>query len=296
VIEQLAIVGAGGKMGSWFFRYFYNKKDLKKLLVYDINQSSIESLKYKAEICNSIERCVESADIVILCVPIQHVPSLISQCMCKMKAGSILIEISSIKIRSFNALKKVPKCIVPLCIHPMFGSGASDIQQQKILLVPVRNKDSELKVLKDLFLGARIIIIKNSIVHDELVGIVLGLTYYINLVFSNYISTRKHLLPFLKEVSGTSFKMQLMLSQAIMNDDIDLITALLTENPSTVKHIRRYITEENRFSKSIFNANGVGLSKKIKRIKTAIETQDNIDSSYKIMYHLYEHCKQDNQI
>jgi prephenate dehydrogenase len=296
VIERIAIVGAGGRMGSWFFRFFYNKKNLKKLLVYDINQSSIESLKFKAEICNSIERCVESADIVILCVPIQHVPSLISQCMFKMKAGSILIEISSIKIHSFKALKKVPKYIVPLCIHPMFGSGASDIQEQKILLVPVRNKGSELKILKDLFLGARIIIIKNSIVHDELIGIVLGLTYYVNLIFSSYMSTRKHLLPFLKEVSGTTFKIQLMLSQAIMNDDIDLITALLTMNPSTVKHIRKYITEENRFSKSIFSANRVEISKNVKRMKTAIETQENIDSSYKIMYHIYEHCKHGNQL
>ena len=291
MIERIAIVGAGGKMGSWFFRFFYNKKNLKKLLVYDINRRSVESLKFKAEICNSIERCVESADIVILCVPLQQVPSLISECVGNMKAGSILIEISSIKIRSYNALKKVPEYIVPLCIHPMFGSGASDIEEQKILLIPVRNKSREMKILRKLFWGARIIIIENSNVHDDLVGVVLGLTYYVNLLFSSYISRRKHLIPFLKDVSGTTFKMQLMLCQAIMNDDIDLITALLTANPFTVKHIKRYMIEENRFSKSIFSANRTELSRNVKRTKTRIGTRDDMDSSYRTMYHIYETFK-----
>ena len=291
MIERIAIVGAGGKMGSWFFRFFYNKKNLKKLLVYDINRRSVESLKFKAEICDTIERCVESADIVILCVPLQQVPSLISECVCNMKAGSILIEISSIKLRSYNALKNVPEYIVPLCIHPMFGSGASDIEEQKILLIPVRNKSREMKILRKLFWGARIIIIENSIVHDDLVGVVLGLTYYVNLLFSSYISRRKHLIPFLKEVSGTTFKMQLMLCQAIMNDDIDLITALLTANPFAVKHIKRYITEENRFSKSIFSANRTEIGRNVKRTKTRIGTQDDMDSSYRAMYHIYETFK-----
>ena len=288
MIKRIAIIGAGGKMGSWFFRFFYNKTHLKKLLVYDINRRSIESLKFKAQICNSIESCVKSADIVILCVPLQQVPSLINECICNMKAGSILIEISSIKLRSYKALKKVPEHILPLCVHPMFGSGASDIKEQKILLIPVRNKSREMKILRNLFWGAKIIIIKNSIVHDDLVGVVLGLTYYVNLLFSSYISRRKQLIPFLKEVSGTTFKTQLMLSQAIMNDDIDLITALLTANPFAVKHIKRYIREENRFSKSIFSANRTEISKNIKRMKTGIETQEDIDSSYKMMYYIYE--------
>jgi prephenate dehydrogenase len=175
----------------------------------------------------------------------------------------------------------------------MFGSGASDIEEQKILLIPVRNKRREMKILKNLFWGAKIIIIKNSIVHDNLVGIVLGLTYYVNLLFSRYMSRRKHLIPFLKEVSGTTFKIQLMLSQAIMNDDIDLITALLTANPFTVKHIKRYMTEENRFSKSIFSGNQIEISKNVKKMKTGRETQEDIDSSYKLMYHIHEQFNHD---
>ena len=99
------------------------------------------------------------------------------------------------------------------------------------------------------------------------------------------------MIPFLKEVSGTTFKIQLMLSQAIMNDDIDLIVALLTANPFAVKHIKRYIREENRFSKSIFSSNQIEISKNVKRMKTGIETQEDIDSSYKMMYHIYEQFK-----
>ena len=76
-----------------------------------------------------------------------------------------------------------------------------------------------------------------------------------------------------------------------MNDDIDLITALLTANPFAVKHIKRYITEENIFSKSIFSENRTETSKNVNRIKTRIGSQDDMDSSYRIMYDIYETSK-----
>jgi hypothetical protein len=85
--------------------------------------------------------------------------------------------------------------------------------------------------------------------------------------------------------------MQLMLCQAIMNDDIDLITALLTANPFAVKHIKRYIKEENRFSKSIFSANRTEIRRNVKRTKTRVGTQDDMDSSYRTMYRIYERFK-----
>jgi prephenate dehydrogenase len=290
-MKQIAILGAGGRMGSWFCEFFFNKQKSMKLLVYDTNQKSLKHLENKAKICKNIEGCILDADIVLVCVPIQKTPPLIALCASKMKRGSILIDISSIKHKSFKILKKIPKYIFPLCIHPMFGPGAKQIEKQKILLIPVRNKIKELTTLKKIFFGATICIINNVAIHDELIAIVLGLTHLMNLIFASYVSSRRDLFSSLKQVSGTTFRLQLLLTEAIITDETDLIAGLLTDNPSMCKHAKKYVGQVNRYTSPILCKNKLKLIRDINKIKRTLKQLDNIDLSYRIMYNLSDCVK-----
>jgi prephenate dehydrogenase len=225
----------------------------------------------------------------LLCVPVAQTPSLITYCALKMKSRSILAEISSVKYRTFKALKRVSKKVKPLCIHPMFGPGAPSISQMKILLVPVKNKVTELNILNSIFEGAKITILPDPHTHDEAIAIVLGLTYYMNLVFSNTVS-HENLLT-LKNASGTTFAIQSLLSESILTDQPDLITSLLVENPFVKKHIQKYLRNALAFSRLVFDRDDRKLKARFTVIKSHVQEQQNLELAYKQMYQIIEQLK-----
>src|ERR687889_2406734 len=247
MIKEISVIGAGGKMGSWFANYF-SKRDNAHLFLYDINphfQSNIDN----STICDNIDDCVENADIVFLCVPVKNIPITVKRCAPKMKTGAILAEISSVKYRSFKALRNNSGAIRPLCIHPMFGPGADDIKNMNILLIPVRDEKEETSISKCLFEDALITVLPSPKIHDDLIAIVLGLTHYINIIFGSVLS--KENIDLLKKVSGTTFELQSLLCRSIFTDAPDLIVALLSENPSARRYIQNYVNNANKLAKLI---------------------------------------------
>jgi prephenate dehydrogenase len=284
--KKIAIIGAGGEMGYWFSKYF--KKEDKILSLYDIRPTSLKPSN-NTIICKNISECVESADLVLVCVPVKNTPETIEECASKMKSGAILAEISSVKYRSFRALKRIPTDIIPLCIHPMFGPGRRNLKQMKILLIPVSSEENELKILNNLFEGAIITVVPNSNTHDKLIAIVLGLTHYVNIIFANFLS--KHDFPYLSEVAGTSFEMQSLLVTSILTEQPALVIDLLIENRSVKKYIHSYLKEANKVAKMIFEKNGVDLGTKYVNTKTIIQKQQNLQLSYKRMYDIIEKIK-----
>jgi len=157
-MKEIAIIGAGGRMGSWITRYFVNNKNFS-IKAYDKDMCSIErQLNVKIEI--DFNSCIKDSDIVILCVPLRIIPQMIAECSQKMKRNSFLIDISSIKSKSFKSLSKIQNYISPLCIHPMFGPGASHTTRLKTIFIPVRNYTKELEFVRQLFPNFELLLIE----------------------------------------------------------------------------------------------------------------------------------------
>lgn len=283
MIKEIAVIGAGGNMGCWFSRYFNNKGI--GLSVYDINPASMKCSS-NTIIYENVTDCVQGADLVLVCVPTKTTPLMIHECASKMKPGAILAEISSVKQQTSMALKKISSKIKPLCIHPMFGPGRKDLKQMKILLIPVRNEENELKILNEIFEEAIVVVIPNAKIHDELIGVVLGLTHYINMVFAGTIS--KQDLSYLRDVTGTTFEIQSLLAASIMTEEPDLLISLLLENQSVKKHIQNYLSESNKVARLIFNENDLDLKTKYLKTRSILQQHQNLESSYKRMYQIVE--------
>jgi prephenate dehydrogenase len=282
MINAISVIGAGGKMGTWFTKYFSKRNDAH-LLLYDINpnfQCDIEN----SVICHTIDDCVGNADIVFLCVPIRNIPSTLKQCASRMKPGAILAEISSVKYQSFKALKKISSEIRTLCVHPMFGPGADNIKNMNILIIPVRDEKEETSISKCLFQDALITVLPSPKIHDDLIAIVLGLTHYINIIFGSFLS--KENIDLLKKVSGTTFELQSLLCRSIFTDAPDLIVALLSENPSARRYIQNYVNNANRLAKLISKGDEIKLKSHVLKTKSILEQQQNLELSYQRMYNI----------
>jgi prephenate dehydrogenase len=164
----------------------------------------------------------------------------------------------------------------------------------KVLLIPVNNEEDEVRILNNIFVGAIIIVIPNANIHDKMIAVVLGLTYFTNIAFASIIC--KENISKLKEAAGTTFRIQSLLSESILIDEPDLFIALLTANPAVRRYIQNYLKELNNFEKMIFQNNHIKLEARLVRIKSLIQKQQNLQISYRQMYSLIEGLEKEDSM
>ena len=274
-------------MGSWFLNYFL-RKPATKVLVYDVK--TLSKLPANVTQCVSVASCVKDADLVLVCVPLILAPYVVKQCALKMKSGAILAEISSIKTRTYTILKQYSKKIFPLCIHPMFGPGASHIRDTRIILIPVKNQKRESKMVRTLMRGADIIVLPNAHIHDKYMAIMLGLTYYANIILANLLSTEDIL--YMEKIAGTFFRIQLLLIQGILSDDLGLIVSIISENTYTKKYISDFLDEADRLRNIIDARKGNEFMRGLANVKSIFQQSSDLHMSYRQLYAIFTSLKE----
>jgi len=274
-------------MGRWFTYYFARSNNVR-VSVYDKKRLVFRNLQY-VDRCETINDCVKEADLVIVCVPIDSIVSVVQECLTYMKEGATLSEISSIKKQIFSVLRAARKDITCLCIHPMFGPATKRSRIIKNLLIPVRNRAKELALLSSIFPRSEIEVIRNPDLHDKYMAVVIGLTYYINLVLGSMLS--KLDLKTMKKIAGTSFGMQIMITESILNDSPELVSSLLRENPFNKTYITNFLAEAENIQDLVSGKDERATRKAVGDIKTRINRLTDTDKSYVKFYRAIEYLK-----
>jgi prephenate dehydrogenase len=172
----------------------------------------------------------------------------------------------------------------------MFGPGANQKKQTKILLIPVRDPEGEQKMLNQIFMNPLIKLLPDAITHDKAIGILLGLTYFVNITFAGIIS--KADMPLLKDLSGTTFSVQALLAESILTDEPALIMTLIKENPFARKYIRNYLRTGTAIEKLLsFHNNSTRLESVLKKMVTDLEKHQDLIQSYKRLYQMIDNQK-----
>jgi prephenate dehydrogenase len=273
-------------MGSWFTSYFALRG--LDVSVYDINQNILKTPPH-VKVQTSLLHCVEDADLVFVSVPVQKTPQAIRECTKNMKDGAIIAEISSVKDKTFAALKKTPINLRPLCIHPMFGPGASKKVGIRVLLVPVRNEKIELKIANEIFENANVMVLPNARQHDKSIAMVLGLTYFANIVFAKVMSSSN--VSMLKQVSGTTFGLQSLIAESIFTEEPELVIALIRENTFAKRYISHYIKEAGALARLVMANDSKDLKAELQKVKLRMQKGRDLQQSYKRMYEMIDRCK-----
>jgi len=287
---HVTVVGAAGKMGTWFTKYFLKQRH--KVFVHDTNKDGLRKLvRLGANIAGDLKFTIMNSDLVILCVPINATKRVMLQVSKYMMIDSTLIEISSIKHEAHRTLSEIARLykLKPLCIHPLFGPGATSIKGMKIALAPVFDSHAELRNARKIFNGASFVIVDVD-EHDKIVAVVLGLTHLTNAVLARILANEREISRF-KEVAGTTYKLQLLLTESIMNDDSDLFTSLIMSNSYTRRYARSLLNATQQMCNYIINENTRGLSNAYIKAKEKLGQQVNLERSYQAMYEVLKNLK-----
>ena len=284
----MAIIGAAGKMGSWFSSYFVQRG--LEVLAYDINDKELKMTSGNIKVRNNISACVREADLVLVCVPVQKTPQTIKECTKCMKDGAIIGEISSVKKKTIVALKNTPSSLQPLCIHPMFGPGASKTGVVRMLLIPVRDEKKEMETAKGIFENAKVMLMADAKQHDKAIGIVLGLTYFANIVFAKLMISSDNI-SMLKQVSGTTFALQSLIAESILTEESELVIALIGENVYAKRYIQQFIKDAAELAKLASAKDRTDLKTELNSVKLNIQKSQDLSRSYHRMYEILSNAK-----
>ena len=321
-MSNVLIIGAGGRMGGWFFRYFLYLRDqykdhskttkkatsnnymnLDKIFLVDSKKIDfVDSLMCKNVYSSQqVSDFVRQSNIIVFCTPSDITIGLFRKLIKLIQPGTIIIEVSSIKNKIHKKLRKYylnQRNFRLISIHPMFGPGALVFSNNNIILhVPIESFSTSngTKLVKRIFPIFRIIKVDNATDHDSLVSIVISLIYFINLVFSRMLidtlnkydaKSSKVNLKFLKQISGSSYKVQSMLSESILTDDPSLFSGLFLNSPISISTIRKYGKLYNDLSAHLMGTNKDYLENYVTDVKKEIASQIDLDESYRKLYKL----------
>ena len=271
--KTISILGIGGKMGKWFAKYFLENGF--EVTGFDTEKEFNIKSVIKA---GSLVGAVLKADYVILCTPTRRTPEIIRLIAKEMKRGSYLIEISSQKSKTSTALSKMPSKINPICIHPMFGPGTKKIKGQHIISVPIKDAKKELTVAKSLFPGSNFVTI-DAIEHDKKIAVILGLTHLINIAFANIIA-KDEKISLTEKMSGTTFKVQKILTESIMTESADLIETIIS-NPEIRRVAEEFWKDIGRLLTAVQEGKSEEILSYIKSCQEKLSENSDIENSYK---------------
>ena len=178
----------------------------------------------------------------------------------------------------------------------MFGPGAQVSSSKNIIMhVPLSlsgiSPDS--RILGRMFPKFTRFLIETPEKHDTLIAILISLIYFINLVFSKLLieitttktlKKEKDLLKLLKQLSGSSYKIQSLLSESILTDDTPLFLNLFLGSDKAIEIIKKYGKIYNKVSKKVEQKDEKYLRNLVISTKRNIKNQIDIDYSYDLLY------------
>ena len=232
MVEKVAVLGGTGKMGQWFARFF-KKKGYRVVIGGRSSQKNrIVAKELRVESASSNIEATQEADIIVISTPIETVPETVLKIKDYIAQGSTVFDISSVKSGVCKALEVLhDKGAEVTSIHPMFGPGADSIKGKKIIVVPVVKNSKATAWVADFFQkeGAEVHIVKDAEEHDRTIAVTLGLVHFLNISLSRVLA--KHDIQKIKELTGTTFSLQLTLAEAVLSEDPELYYGIEALNP-----------------------------------------------------------------
>ncbi|UGV40603.1 prephenate dehydrogenase [Methanococcoides orientis] len=225
---RMLIIGGTGGMGQWFTKFFLRHG--YEVIVWGSSGKTEIADQMGVEFATDLDREIRRADVVVITVPIDITARVIKETAPKMKPGSLIMDLTSIKAEPVNTMREyAPEGVEILGTHPMFGPSIPTLQGQIVIMSPTKGRcDKWFPIMHDLFeqSGAHIEIIDPQ-EHDQFVSVVQGLTHFA------YITI------------GTTFKsldFDVSKSRRFMSPVyeimVDFVGRILGQNPYLYAHIQ----------------------------------------------------------
>jgi len=260
----VAVIGGSGRMGTWFVNFL--SENGYEIVISDKKAPSRSVRKKRSKFVRNPIQAAQLSEIVLLATPTLATRSLLNNITSHVPKTTLIVEISSVKQplrKTIQSLTRFGAQI--LSLHPMFGPGARSLADKSILVAeeppnctPARRL---LSILSEK--GARIIRCTLE-EHDELVATTLALPHFLNFAFIE--SIRKAGLPLdrLRELGGTTFKLQLLIAEALCHESPNNEVSILLDNKYNVEAFSTFAQQIHEVRRIIRRRSRVELLRRLR--------------------------------
>lgn len=229
-------------MGAWFATFL--KRNDHQVIVSDRNRSAARNLARKNgfRFVEDYAQAVPLADLVILATPTKVTEGVLEQIEPHISAGSLIVEISSVKDplkRTLQTMRR--RGVAILSIHPMFGPGVKNLAGKTVLAVALPRANRNAKKFLSIFRKRGVRLIQCTLdEHDRLASILLALPHFINIAMVNALRSLGVDPNRLRETAGTTFRLQLLTAQAICQEDFGNEVSILMDNRYSLNTLTKF--------------------------------------------------------
>ncbi|AKB26770.1 Prephenate and/or arogenate dehydrogenase (unknown specificity) [Methanosarcina siciliae T4/M] len=262
---KVLILGGTGEMGQWFTRFF--KERGYEVTVWGKGGKVEVARKLNVPFASDLDATIPENDIVIVSVPINATEETIAEVAPKMKAGSLLMDFTSIKVKPVEAMQRfAPAGVEILGTHPMFGPTIPTIRGQTVILVPVKERSEKwFPVMRQLFEeGGAHVEITTAAEHDRLVSVVQGLTHFAYISIGTTIDRLDFDIKKSRKFVSPVYSIMLDFVGRILGQNPYLYALIQMENPGVLEVHEAFIEECEELSGLVRAHDEEGFVRKMK--------------------------------
>jgi len=191
----VTIIGGAGAMGGWFAKFFKQNGADVRIVDRSAKTPEIASslgvdfmhVDILSQHCPSdITEDITDTDVLIISVPIDITCNVIEAVGKRMKDGTLLMDLTSVKREPVRKMLECTKDNVEiLSIHPMFGPTAKSIRNQTVIFIEISGRWGKLcDEIENIFerKGARIVFMSAE-EHDRTMAVIQGLSHFVLLSY-----------------------------------------------------------------------------------------------------------------
>lgn len=209
--RRVLVIGGAGKMGRWFAEFFSSQG-----FSTSIADPSVEDGpgRFKAWPDAGVE-----FDVIVVAAPLAVSGRILAQ-LAVLKPEGLIFDIGSLKSPLLDGLRELQSagCRVT-SLHPMYGPDTRLLSGRHLIFCDPGNSaaTADAKALFDSTMVEKIDMGLED--HDRLIAYVLGLSHALNIAFFTALAESGEAAPKLAQMSSTTFDSQLLVSEAVAQDN-----------------------------------------------------------------------------
>jgi len=241
---KVAIIGGAGGMGRLL------AKGLKacglEVAICDVDEKKGKDVAKRIGVSFLGSDSLQCFEVVIVAVPFEEMLKASLKSLSKMREGSLLVDVSSIKTGIVGPIKKnLPDWVEYVSMHPLFGPTVRDLKGKKIAVIPIK-AERWLGKLLSILRGMGCETILSSIEeHEKAMAKIQALHHFSYLCLVDCLSK----LGFDRKFSTESFERTLNLLNRLRSN-LDAILSIQKHNPFAEGMRLKYMEAVEALSKA----------------------------------------------
>ena len=209
--RKALVIGGAGKMGRWFVDFFISQG-----FATTVADRSIDDGPNRFR--NWTDAGVDY-DVIVVAAPLAVSGRILAQ-LAVLKPEGLVFDIGSLKSPLIDGLQELryAGCRVT-SLHPMFGPDTRLLSSRHLIFCDVGDAQATADA-KELFAATMVEQLDMGLDdHDRLIAYVLGLSHALNIAFFTALAESGEAAPKLAKMSSTTFDSQLLVSEAVAQDN-----------------------------------------------------------------------------